>query len=378
MLHRLIASFVLVLLSVLALPAFAQDGKADGDNAGASVVILKFETFNAEQAVMDEFYRSLHESVEAHPEMHVKPGGDVSINDLILTLGCESASAECLAGLSDFVEGDRVVFGSVQHSEEVYLFSLNMFDFASGEFIREVSDETIEGDVDAVTRGINAVIEGFLYGDVGTLDVALNGATDAEVLFDGEKVGRAPMTLKDLPLGEHAVTLRTSDGQKQSKKVMLHRGKVSKVLFNFEAIEDLDSSSPVASKSYLIPGWAATGIGAVGLVAGVVGTMQVNSFDTEAESMVCGSSLCSSASPARANKLQDDMDSAYTMSVVGYSVAAVGLSVGGYLLYEAYSGSGAERAPGADDAASVDSGPQVNFGIAPNRGGASLGVNVGF
>jgi hypothetical protein len=377
MLHRLFASVVLVLLTVLALPAFAQDGKSDGDNPAASVVILKFETFNAEQAVMDEFYSALHEAVEAHPQMHVKPGGDVSINDLILTLGCESASAECLAGLSDFVEGDRIVYGSVQHSEGVYLFSLKMFDFAESDFIREVTDETLEGDAAAVKQGIRPVIEGFLYGDVGTLDVAVSGASDAEILFDGEPAGRAPATLEKLPLGEHAVTVRTSDGQKQSKKVMLQRGRVSKAQFNFESEGGSVGEKPVGAKSYIIPGWAATGIGTVGLVAGIIGSVQVSSFESEAETMVCGNSLCSGASTTRANKLQDDMDSAYTMSVVGYSVAAVGLAAGGYLLYEAYAGSGAEQASAGPDS-DRDSGPQVNFGIAPNDGGASVGVRVGF
>jgi hypothetical protein len=377
MLHRLVASVVLVLFTLLALPAFAQDGKADGEESGASVVILKFDTFNAEQAVMDEFYRALHDAVEGHTEMHVKPGGDVSINDLILTLGCKGASAECLAGLTDFIEGDRIVFGSVQHSEDVYLFSLKMFDFASNKFIREVSEETLEGDAEAVKQGVDAVVAGFLYGNVGTLDIALNGASDADVSFDGEQIGRAPMTVKDLPLGEHAVTVQTSDGQKQSKKVMLHRGKVSKVLFNFEDVEAPSAGKPIASKSYVVPGWAATGIGTVGLVAGIIGTVQVNSFNTEAESLVCGDSLCSGASTVRANKLQDDMDSAYTMSVVGYSVAAVGLAAGTYLLYEAYGGSGAESAPAGSDM-SAESSPEVNVGIAPTTGGASIGVHVGF
>lgn len=371
MIRRFFAVAVLSLLTLLALPAFAQDGKQEGDSGG-SVVILKFDTYNAEQAVMDDFYVALHDAIEGHPEMSVAPGGDVTVNDLILTLGCESASAECLSGLSDFIEGDRIVYGSVQHSEDVYLFSLKMFDFATGEFVREVNDETIEGNADQVKNGVRAVIEGFLYGAVGKLDVAVNGASNAEVLFDGEKVGQAPTTLEKLPLGEHVVTVRTADGEKKSKKVMLHRGKVSKVMFNFEdggAVEDPDM---VAAKDYAVPGWAALGIGTVGLAVGVVGTMQVGNYDSEAESMICGDALCPASSTERANKLQSDMDSAYTMSVIGYSVAAVGLAAGGYLLYETYAGSSAEsQSPDTDE---TDIEPTVNVG----SDSASVGVRIGF
>ncbi|QDG54527.1 PEGA domain-containing protein [Persicimonas caeni] len=370
MIHRFFAVAVLILLTLLALPAFAQDGK-QGDSSGASVVILKFETFNADQAVMDDFYMALHEAIDGHPEMHVKPGGDVSINDLILTLGCESANAECLAGLSDFVEGDRIVYGSVERSENVYLFSLKMFDFARGEFVREVSDKTIEGNTEQIKQGVRAVIEGFLYGDVGKLEVAVNGASDAEVFFDGEKVGQGPTTLSKLPLGEHAVTVRTADGQKKSKKVMLHRGKVSKVIFDFEGAKAVEAPGAVASNNYAVPGWTAVGLGTVGLVAGVLGTTQVSSYDSEAESMICGDALCPAASTERANKLQDDMDSAYTMSIIGYSVAAVGFAAGGYLLYETYAGGAESEQPSTDE---TDIEPTVNVGA----DSASVGVRIGF
>ncbi|MFP4597877.1 MAG: PEGA domain-containing protein [Persicimonas sp.] len=378
MLKRLIATGLVALLVMLALPAFAQDGKEDADSSGASVVILQFETFNVDQEVMDQFYVALHDNVDAHEEMHVTSGGDVSIDDLILTLGCEDANTECLRRLDEFVDGDRIVFGSVQHSEGVYLLTLEMFDFDEGEFVRQVTDETVEGDGEQVRRGIEGVIQGFLYGDVGELEVSVTGAEAPTVSFDGEELGRAPLKAEDLPLGEHAVTLKTSDGREQSKKVVLKRGSASKVRFEFDEAPDGSESTPVGSKGYIVPGWGAVGVGTIGLLAGVVGTVQVGSFESEASSMVCGDALCSAASPSRANKLQDDMDSAYTMSMIGYSVAAVGLAAGGYLLYEGYFGGSAESAPADSGEEDIAPSPEVSFGIAPRSDGASLGLTVGF
>ncbi len=381
MFRRLIASLILVLLALPALPAFAQDGKKDADKsadgAEASVVILKFETFNAEQSVMDHFYSALHDAIEAHPGMKVKPGGDATINDLVLTLGCKKANVKCLAGLSDFVDGDRIVYGSVQHSEDVYLLTLKMFDFSKGDFIRQVNDETIEGSGDEIKAGIDAVIEGFLYGDVGKLEVNVAGAKNAEVLFDGKKVGVAPVSLDKLPLGEHIVTVQTPDKQKKSQKVMLHRDKVSKVALTFKPAVAAGGNPVASTKNYAVPGWAAVGVGTVGLVAGIIGTVQVGNYNSEAQSMICGNALCPLAPTARANKLQSDMDSAYTMSVIGYSVAAVGLAAGGYLLYETYAG-GAESSPTPSGGADHTGGPKVSFSLAPRTDGAQVGMRVGF
>lgn len=370
--RHLFALATSALLTLLALPAFAQDGKPGGE----SVVVLEFETFNAEQEVMDHFYKTLHDSIESHPEMQVKAGGDVSINDLILTLGCESATAECLKGLSEFVEGDRIVFGSVQHSENVYLLTLKMFDFSEGNFIREVTDETIEGDAAQIKQGIGAVVEGFLYGDVGTLEVNVTGhQAPPEVFFDGEKLGRAPLTIEGLPLGEHVVTLRTAQGTKKSKKVMLHRGSTSRLQFNLEGVDEAANEEPVAIQSeYVMPGWIAASAGVAGLAVGIIGTTQVNEYDTEASGLVCGDALCPAASTERANKLQDDMDSAYTMSIVGYSVAAVGLSVGSYFLYQAYAGGSAETA--SSDAAPEAT--EVSFGVGPTRDGFGASFELDF
>jgi hypothetical protein len=371
---RVVALAAFLLLSFLALPAIAQDGKAQDQSSGTSVVVLQFETFNVDQEIMDDFYLALHDEIEAHEEMRVQAGGDVSISDLTLTLGCDEANAECLAGLSDFVEGDRIVFGSVQHSEGVYLFTLKMFDFSEKAFVHEVVDETLEASGEQIDAGVTAIIEGFLYGEVGVLEVAVNGATLPEVYFNGERLGRAPLTIEGLPLGEHAVTVRTDGGEEQSKKVMLRRESMSRVQFEFDP-DAGGSSEPMSAKSFAVPGWAATGVGAAGLVAGVIGTVQVNSFNSEAESMVCGGSLCANASTARANKLQDDMDSAYTMSVIGYSVAAIGLATGGYLLYRAYGGE-PEAQPDASDEESLS--PSVSFGVAPSSDGASFGLQLDF
>jgi hypothetical protein len=377
MIRRLVAFFILMLLTAPALPAFAQDGKQaqqnPADAAVSNVVVLEFVTYDAPAEVMDYFYRTLNAAIDAHPEMQVKSGNDVSVNEMVLVLGCEAASPECLARLSDFVQGDRIAFGTVRHSEGVYLISLKLFDFSSGDFVSQVNDATVQGTPEQIKTGLSAVVEGFLYGDVGQLQVAVSGAADAQVYFDGQKMGPAPLSLDGLPLGEHAVTVETADGRRQTEKVTLNRGEVAKVQLDFAAAEAIADSGD--SSGYIVPGWAATGIGAAGLVAGIIASVQLSSYSSEADTMVCGDALCAQSSASAANRLQANMDSAYTMSVIGYSVAAVGLAVGGYFLYEGYAGSGSETAPAAGP---KDDDADVRFGFAPRADGASVGLSFGF
>ena len=371
-----LASFLL--LTLVAAPLAAQDGEAEAKQ-GESVVILQFETFNTEQRVMDVFYSHLHEAIEQKDGMHVKPGGDATIGDLILTAGCESATAGCLKGLSDFIDGDKLVFGSVQYSDGVHLFTIKMFDFAEGEFVREMSDQTIEGEPTEIDENIKAVVEGFIYGDVGTVNVDISGTDRAIVLFNGEKRGTAPTQVDGLPLGQHVVTVRAGDGSEQSKTVVLRQGRVAKLTFNFESIGDgQDGPGRASGGSYAVPGWAAVGVGVAGLAVGIAGTVQVGDANSRGDNALCGPEnaprLCDGVSSSEAAELQDELDqqgaTGKTMQAVGFSVAAAGIAVGSYFLFQTYAGGSAETEAAAND--------NVRFQLAPSHRGVSMGLTVDF
>lgn len=377
MFQRLTAVGVAALLTLLALPVFgAEDKQEQGD-----VTILEFETFNVDDEVVDRFYGALQDAVDGHEEMGVVAAGETNINDLILTLGCGEVTADCLQGLDEYVDGDRLLFGSLEQAEGVYMLSMQMFDFNKGEFVREVEDETVEADKESAVDQLEVVIESFLYGNVGTLEVTAEGVDEAVVFFDGDELGEAPLSAKRLPLGEHAVTLRTPDGKEETEKVVLRRDATERVEFGVEDKKEEDEgldepgddgSKAIASGKSSLPGWLVSGAGAAGLAVGIVGSNMANNSNTEAARMVCGDALCAGASTGDAERLQSDMNSAHTMSVVGYSVAAVGLATGAYLLYDAYSSSPAEtkRAQADDSAWSV--------GLAPSSDGASVGFSLDF
>lgn len=356
-----------VMLTLFCSTAFAQKD-------GASVVVLKFDRFNVPDDVMKTFYDYLNQAVDEHEETHVIPGGAITVQDLVLTAGCDSPTVDCLAGLRDVVDADQIIFGSVQRSDDVYLFTIRNFDFGEGTFVREVTDQTVQGTNDEVKQAIPAIVENFLYGAVGRLTISLTGAKSAEVFINGEKMGLAPTALENLPLGEHVVMLRAEDGTEKSKTVILRHNAAEAVEFSFGAATT--EPEPVASSGGMSPvlGWAVVGVGLAATGFGVYQTLEVGRIDDDFDALcarpgnVCEGANAALRSPedaAEADSLQADGSSAKTMQLVGFSVGGAALLTGGYLLYKAYSG---------DEEATAN----IEFDIAPTLDGAAAMVRGSF
>ncbi|MEM1348621.1 MAG: hypothetical protein AAGI01_08710, partial [Myxococcota bacterium] len=159
----------------------------------AKVAIVKFEAFNTEPAVVELFQRELQAGIESDESMTVSSGGAISLNDLFLTIGCDDIPTVCLPEVKDFVEGDRIVFGSIQRSEDTHLFTIRVYDFEAADFLFELRDETVQGDLDQLAIAVPALIESLLYGDVGVLRVSTQHNASAEVSLNGELLGQAPL-----------------------------------------------------------------------------------------------------------------------------------------------------------------------------------------
>jgi hypothetical protein len=350
---------------------------------GASVVILKFEQMDASAEIVRVLEASLAERIESHDDMYVKKGGEVTIGDLALTAGCDVSSIDCMKSLRDFVDADRVVFGSVQQSDNVYLFSMKMFDFAEGRYVAEMTDQTVEGDVSKVKKVIPALVDNFIYGDVGELVVEVTGADSPDLIFDGEKVGLAPTRLENLPLGEHVVTVKTAEGQEDTRTVVLRADEPVTVSFVFETETPVTTPDPKTDKSgdgpSAVPGWVSIGVGVAGLAVGGFGSFQVvqleNEFDDKVSPQIDPSTeaVRADADPASVEADADDIaqraKTAEMMQWIGYGVGAVGLGVGTFFLIRA--AGGGESNPSAQA-------NRVEFGVAPTRGGLAASLQLRF
>ncbi|MFU8804781.1 MAG: hypothetical protein ACNA8W_13280 [Bradymonadaceae bacterium] len=349
---RVAASLLIGIALLFGGSAFAQDGN--------SVVVLKFTALDVDQEVMDHFYMELHEHIQAHSEMNVAAGGEVTINDLTVMAGCDEPTTDCLVGLQDFVEGSRLVFGTVHRTNDVYVFDAQMFDFATGEFIREISGVTLQGDQGWIRRGTPAIVEGLLYGDVGELSVEVSGSDSAHVLVNGQERGLAPVTLTGLALGETIVVVRNAEGEEKMERVILRRNRAEELEIVFDSSDSVAEPGAVSgtTNSFLIPAIAVSAVGVAGIVVGFVGQTQLSGLENEANTLVGGRSALNENEVNRAATLQNDMNSAHTLRVLGFSVGGVALAAGAGLFYKAFAGS-EDKAPAA---ASLLEGMEVHIG----------------
>lgn len=358
---------IALFLTGLSNTALAQDG--------SEVVILRFDTVDVDQEVMDQFYSEIHRVVQAQPEWSLGSGGDVTIQDLLLVAGCDELTADCLGLLQDFVAGDQILFGAVQRSDDVHMFSIRLFDFESGEFQNEVAEQTLRGDESWISQGIPAVIEHFIYGATASLQVDITGHPETEVRLNGELVGQGSTLLEGLSPGEVVVVVSSPDGEEQMDRAILRHDEQSTLSFEFEGDFSTAVEPPpfVAGRPSLLPGFALAGVGVAGLVVGIMGHSRLAATESEARSLVDGRSHILESQLSRAQELQDQMNSAQTMRVIGLSVGAVGVAAGGVMLFRALSGSG------STDSAELSAARRpMDIGIAPSGDGVSASIRLDF
>ncbi len=324
-------------------------GSAWAQEDGKRVMILKFDTLDVDTEVMDTFYTELNDSIEDHKDKVIVPGGEVSLNDMVLTVGCEGPTPECLSQLQDFVEADQLLFGSVQRADDVHLFTVRLFDFETQSFEAEIVDQTVDGDMDRVSEVIPALVDGLLYGEIGVLEVNIYGAEDVDIFLDGEKIGKSSTVMENLPLGEHVLMVRSSDGEEQTKQVLLERDKPSSATFTFGggAVEPVEGGGNTLL-------YSGVGLAAVGVVGIGVGAAQYIGHRNDAEAMndltVCtdpvGESPTSSACNNRAFRsdssaadrsgyaeLEASKDRKYRNSLIGFGLGGLLTAAGGALIY---------------------------------------------
>jgi hypothetical protein len=374
----------LIALAVAGIALFSASPTWAQDKQGAGTVIMKFEKLEADQKVMDTFYRTLNDQINQSDEMHIVSGGEATIEDMLLMTGagCKTPKPQCLKPLASYVSGQRIVFGSIQRTENIYLFSMKMFDFVEERIVREVQQQTVEGDVETVEQAIPGIVEGFLYGDVGTVGIEVAGADDTTVKFDGQTMGPAPTTLKNMPLGQHAVTVETGDGKKQTKMVILRRGEPADLTFDFrpegaETPKEGDQPPEPAPRAGIspVPGFISAGVGLVGVGVGLFSHFRLGKLDQEASQATCtldggSTAVCQSGrlSQGSPSAQQKAMNSSATMRIIGLSVGGVGIAAGSYLLFRAYSNNPESGAKQALDGVS----------ITPRRKGVSVGWSTQF
>ncbi len=320
---------------------------------------MKFETFEVEEEVVSVFYKELKEAIEDHPEMSLEEGGKVTFAELTTTIGCGSEE-DCLPELQDFVKARRMVYGSIQHTDNIYLFTIKIYDFESGAPLHPASEITIEGRDEDALKAIPNITESALYGPIGQLTVS--GAAGSQVLINGKKVGEIPFESSKLPLGEHIVIVRDANGEEQKRKVHLKRGKVSKLAFEDTSIVEPPPAEPL---NLTVPAYVSLGVGALALGYGAFSGVQLLGLNSQADAYA-GRTSVSNTELSDIQRIEQENDVAYTGMVVGLSVGVVAAAAGVAMLL----------LPGTPESAGESAG--VEWTLTPTAESVHMGVRWSF
>lgn len=342
-------------------------GSASAQQADAEVLVVDLDTFDVSDAVMEDFYDHVGDVIADEEAMSVGDAGDVSIDELQLMAGCGSIDPDCLAVIGDLVTEDRILFGSVERSQDVHMFTMTLFDFEQGETVGEVSEQTLRGDRDWLHEGMPAVVEHLIHGRTATLDIQVEGAPDADVQVNGETVGTGTTTVDEVAPGEVVVAVSAEDEDPRQERLIVRHNEQRQVDFEFERpVAELDDEPDTDDAPSLAPGMAAGGLGVAGLIVGIVGQSQLAAADARAETLIDGRSAVSEDDHQQLVELEGDMTRANTMRWVGFGVGTVGLVGGGYLLIRALTAEPAAQTAGQAD------------GIQLDIGAGHHGMNAGF
>ncbi len=320
------------------------------------VIVVDFSTHDVDEELLEAFYGHLESIIASEDVMSIGETGDVTMDELLLMAGCGSTSPECLSMLGDFVDGDHLLFGSIERSDDVHMFTMTLFDFESGEFVRELTDKTLRGDQAWLDEGMPAVIEHLLYGETATVEVEVAGYDAADVQLNGEAVGTGTLTVDDVAPGEIVAVVTGPDGQEQQERFIVRHDDVHTVEFDFApAIAEIDDPGDAPS---IVPGLAVGGVGVAGLIVGVVGQTQLSSAEAEANTLVGDNSdAIQEDQLARAQQLDSDMTRGNTMRWLGFGTGVAGLAGGGFLLFQALT----SDSPAGGEVA--DSGPSFELDV---------------
>lgn len=337
--------------------------------AADEIVIVDFETFDVDPEVMDDFYGHLRNILANEESTSISETGNVSIDELQLIAGCGSTEPECLSSMEDYVDGNHLLFGSVEQSGDIHMFSLTLFDFDSGEIIRQLDEKTLRGDAAWLDEGLPAVFEDLLYGDSASVVVDVQGGPDADIRLNGQSVGTGSASVEQVAPGEVVVTVVGADGTEEQERFILRHEEERHVEFELgPAIADIEA--PDEAGPSLAPGLALGGAGVAGAILGMVGQIQLTSANAEAASLIDGRPAVQQNERDQLQQLEGDMATANTMRWIGFGAGAAGLAGGGFLIYQALS---------ADtDSAGSDDGMATQFDVGASPDGFNAGFRMQF
>lgn len=198
--RSVLAGFVLIGL-VVALPTSAR-----ADSNPVSVVVFQLDGPEATRSLRTSLTSTIREVVTSHERYDLVNRDPVTLSDMIVLLGCNSANAGCLEKTADQLGAQLLVFGRVEGEAQRKKVVVKLFDAARGRYLRSFG--RVMSDLDQSKRAFRDRIHRLLKTGAEESETQLkitSNVDDARVEIDGESVGRTPVERSGLSTGRHEI-----------------------------------------------------------------------------------------------------------------------------------------------------------------------------
>jgi len=270
-------------------------------SAQTTVTVLGLQSAAADEDVarqMTDALRQAAESATARGGL-LHTGRENDLGQLMIAFGCDEPDDACLAQISEGMNSQRLIFGSVERrggrQGSGYAVTLAFFDRDAGRVLRSLQEvvpdsaTSLQGLIPLASRYYTALTGGVVRGELA-IRCAVSGAT---VEVNGRAVGTTgdePIVLRDLEPGEAAVSVRRDGYEPFEQRVEIEPGQMAELDVQLEpAAEEGPVVVEVPEEEPVIPppppshprrslewlGWTTVGVGVVLAGLGLWSSLEV-------------------------------------------------------------------------------------------------------
>ena len=173
----------------------------------ASIVVFKLEGDAASDQLRNSLTGAMRDQVQNNPRYQLVNDEPATLSDVIVVLGCDSASTTCLGKAADHFGADYLIFGKFEDASGSNRVSVRLFDPGRGRYVRSFG--RVLKQLNPPYQSFREEVDALLKTDsqrekVTSLRVTSN-VQGAKVRLNGQLAGKTPMERRGISPGQYRV-----------------------------------------------------------------------------------------------------------------------------------------------------------------------------
>lgn len=225
--------------TILAALAMLFLAPAIGSAAEVSVAVLGLEPVEVPEALAQQLTDALRQRASSTTGVRMVQGKDLI--EVKMVFGCDGELPACMAQAGKTLGADKLLYGTMKRgaTKNTVTVALKLLDVKTAVVEKFVNDTVQKREL--AGSNVNAAA-GRWFGQLVEIDAkptltVTSDPSGANVSIDGQPSGRTPLTLRDLSVGPHSVSVSMAGRQTFTRNVELRAGGSHDVVATLEPEE---------------------------------------------------------------------------------------------------------------------------------------------